>query len=72
MEARFVICLSNEGFEAALEPMKIYRSVQDLDAENEGLVRVIDESGEDYLYPATMFEPITVPDRAAKTFAVAG
>lgn len=55
MGAGFVVCLSNEGFEAALEPRKIYPSLPDSDAEREGLVRVVDESGEDYLYPATMF-----------------
>ena len=72
METRFVLCLSNEGFEAALEPRKIYLSLADSDAEREGLVRVVDESGEDYLYPTTMFEPINVPERAVKVFAAVG
>lgn len=72
MESSFVVCLSNEGFEAALEPRKIYCSVLDSEAEREGLVRVVDESGEDYLYPAAMFEPISVSERAVKAFAVAG
>lgn len=72
MDARFVVCLSNEGFEAALEPRKIYSSLPDSDAEREGLVRVVDESGEDYLYPATMFEPVSVSERAVKAFAAVG
>lgn len=72
MEARFVVCLSNEGFEAALEPRKIYPSLPDSDAEREGLVRVVDESGEDYLYPSTMFEPVSVSERAVRAFAVVG
>lgn len=71
MRGRFVVCLSNAGFEAALEPRKIYPSLRDSDAEREGLLRVVDESGEDYLYPATMFEPVSVSDRAVKAFASA-
>lgn len=71
MEAEFVVCLSNQGFEAALEPRKIYRSLRDAVAASEGLLRIEDESGEDYLYPATMFEPISVPKRAARAFASA-
>jgi hypothetical protein len=69
---RFVLCLSNKGFEAALEPRKIYRLLPDAEAEREGLVRVVDESGEDYLYPTAMFEPISVPERAVKALAAAG
>lgn len=56
MEQRFVVCLTNEGFEAALEPRKLYVALLDDGAEREGLVRVVDESGEDYLYDALMFE----------------
>lgn len=70
MEARFGVCLSNKGFEAALEPRKIYRVLPDPEAETEGLLRIVDESGEDYLYPATMFEPIPVPERAARALAL--
>lgn len=64
MEDRFVVCLSNEGFEAALEPRKVYPSLRDSEAEREGLLRVVDESGEDYLYPAAMFEPVGLSKRA--------
>jgi hypothetical protein len=56
MKQRFVVCLTTEGFEAALEPRKIYVALLDHGAEKEGLVRVVDESGEDYLYDALMFE----------------
>jgi hypothetical protein len=72
MEPRFAVCLANEGFEAALEPRKIYRLLPDSEAEREGLIRVVDESGEDYLYPAAMFEPISVSERAVRAFALAG
>ena len=57
---RFAVCVRNEGYEASLELHKIYRVVPDLEAEREGDVRVIDESGEDYLYPAEWFVPIEV------------
>lgn len=69
MEDRFIVCLSNEGFEATLEPRKIYPSLRDSEAEREGLLRVVDESGEDYLYPAAMFEPVSVSERAVKALA---
>jgi len=46
---RFVICVDNSGYEVSLERRKIYRSIPDAKAESLGQVRVIDESGEDYL-----------------------
>ncbi len=58
----FVVCVRNEGYEASLELHKIYRVLPDPDAENDGDIRVVDESGEDYLYPADWFVPIEVPD----------
>ena len=61
-EPRFAVCVQNEGYEASLELHKIYRVVPDLDAEKDGDVRVVDESGEDYLYPAEWFVPIEVPE----------
>ena len=61
-ERSFVVCVRNEGYEASLELHKIYRVLPDPDAEHDGDVRVIDESGEDYLYPADWFVPIVVPD----------
>ncbi len=62
LERSFVVCVRNEGYEASLELHKIYRVLPDPDAENEGDIRVVDESGEDYLYPAGWFVPIEVPD----------
>jgi len=58
--SRFVICVRNEGSED-LEPRKIYQVLPDRSAVREGLVRVIDESGEDYLYPADYFVPVRLP-----------
>ncbi len=57
----FVVCINNEGYPASLELHKIYRVVSDEDAVANEDLRVIDESGEDYLYPASYFAPIKVP-----------
>ncbi len=65
----FVLCINNNSYEASLEPRKIYRLVEDAKAEARALVRVIDDSGEDYLYPADFFVPIEIPDKAAPAFA---
>jgi hypothetical protein len=58
---RFAVCVMNKGYEASLERNKIYALVSDPDAEREGDLRVVDESGEDYLYPAKWFVAIEVP-----------
>ncbi len=57
----FVVCINNDDYPASLELHKIYRVVPDEDAASDGDTRVIDESGEDYLYPASYFAPIKVP-----------
>ena len=54
----FVICVNNRGYPASLEVRKLYRRLADRKAGREGLVRVVDESGEDYLYPEECFVPI--------------
>lgn len=58
---RFVVCVSNAGYAASLELHKIYRVVPDDEATADGDIRIIDESGEDYLYAASHFVPIDVP-----------
>jgi len=57
----FVVCINNADYPASLELHKIYRVVIDEEATLEGDIRVIDESGEDYLYPSSYFVPIQVP-----------
>lgn len=57
----FAVCLRNDGYEASLERNKIYVVLEDAAAAREGDLRVIDESGEDYLFPASWFAPIDVP-----------
>ena len=56
-----VIRVRNDGYEVSLELRKIYIAVRDADAEQHGLRRVIDESGEDYLYPANLFVEVALP-----------
>ena len=58
---QFVVCIDNHGYEASLERNKIYRVLRDRDAERDGDLRVMDESGDDYLFPAARFVAINVP-----------
>lgn len=60
-ELGFVVCLKNEGYAASLERHKIYRVLRDPEAIKDGDIRIIDESGEDYLYPKDLFALISVP-----------
>ncbi|MEW6751375.1 MAG: hypothetical protein AB1505_10410 [Candidatus Latescibacterota bacterium] len=57
----YVVCIDNHGYAASLEKHRIYRVLPDDDAAADGDVRVIDESGEDYLFPADRFVPIALP-----------
>lgn len=66
----FVVCLKNEGYEASLEPRKIYQGIPDKEAESHKMIRVIDESGEDYLFPASLFSPISLPQTLIKELAL--
>jgi len=63
--ARFVVCVKNEDCED-LEIRKIYQVLPDEAAAEDGYLRVIDESGEDYLYPASYFFPVVLPQEAEK------
>ena len=60
-EAQFVICIANKGYAASLELRKIYQLVPDKAASSLHQIRVIDESGEDYLYPEDFFVPVQLP-----------
>ncbi len=57
----FAVCVENEGYEVSLERNKIYVVVPDEDAKKDGDIRVVDESGEDYLFSADRFVAIEVP-----------
>ncbi len=66
---RFVLCIRNGSYKASLEPRKVYRVLEDAAAEEESLLRVVDESGEDYLFPADLFVPIEIPAQAVRVFS---
>jgi hypothetical protein len=63
---RFAICVQNQGYLASLELWKVYRVLTDRRAAKDHLVRIIDESGEDYLYDQTWFVPIKLPQAVRK------
>lgn len=68
---RYLICIRNDDYPASLEVRKVYRTIADAEAASHGLVRVIDESGEDYLYPEDYFVTIELPQAAARAFTQA-
>ena len=65
--SHFAVCIKNTGYPASLELHKIYRVVADDDAAEDGDIRVIDESGEDYLYPGTWFVEVKLPQSVQKS-----
>jgi len=66
VEPQFVVCVKNKNYAASLELRKLYSVLPDLAAAKLGQLRVIDESGEDYLYPQEYFVPIQLPQAAEK------
>lgn len=68
-EIKFAVCITDS--EPDLEMRKIYQIVPDTTAEKEGHLRIIDESGEDYLYPADFFVPVEVPKEAEQALLIA-
>jgi hypothetical protein len=66
-EMRFAVCVNNADYPASLELHKIYRVLADEDAEVDGDIRVVDESGEDYLYPADNFVMVELPKAVEKS-----
>ena len=69
--AQFLLCVHNEGYPVSLEVRKVYRALPDAAAAARHFVRVLDESGEDYLYPESWFVAIELPHAAAELFAEA-
>lgn len=65
---QFVICVKNKDYQASLELRKVYRLVPDPAAASRRFLRIIDESGEDYLYPEDFFVPIQLPHEAEAAF----
>jgi len=68
-QPKFVICTDNSGYEVSLEPRKLYQVVQDDQAGSLNQIRVIDESGEDYLFPTHLFVHVDLPASVADQVA---
>lgn len=68
-DRRFAVCITDS--EPDLEIRKIYLVVPDSSAEKEGHLRIVDESGEDYLYPASFFAPVELSKEAEQAFSLA-
>ncbi len=69
MPKRFVICINPGKYLASLEPRKLYEVKSDPKAGAHGLLRIFDESGESYLYPAVLFEPVKLSDTVVRKLA---
>jgi len=67
-EQQFAVCVKNEDYPASLEVRKIYEVLPDVKAAKHGLIRILDESGEDYLYPQDFFVDIEIPEAAETVF----
>ena len=70
-EHEFVVCVNNKGYEASLEFGKIYQVVIDEDAKAEGLIRIIDESDEDYGYSLDRFHAVALPQTLERVLLAA-
>ena len=68
---QLAVCVDNKGYPASLEKRKIYIVLRDVAAEKHGLTRVVDESGEDYLYPKALFRPIALPQAVRRAILAA-
>ena len=68
---QLVVCVDNDGYPASLETRKIYVALRDPEAAKKGLLRVVDESGSDYLYPRTLFQQIDLPPAVRKAVLAA-
>ena len=71
-DVHFAVCINNEGYEASLELGKLYQVIPDDEAERNDLIRVIDESGEDYAFAASRFFALEVPSVVQKALLAAG
>jgi len=67
LKARFAICVDNSEYPVSLDLHKLFRVIPDEDAKKDGDLRIIDESGEDYLYPAEYFLLVGIPRGAAQS-----
>ncbi|MEG4345450.1 hypothetical protein QUB70_19565 [Microcoleus sp. A003_D6] len=69
LPTKFVVCINDRDYQASLKVRKIYQVIPDNRAAEHQFIRVIDESGEDYLYPVAYFVPIELPKSVEAVFA---
>jgi hypothetical protein len=67
--ARYVLCIDDDGHGVSLDVGNVYRLLPDERGEREGMLRVIDETGEDYLYPRELFVEVELPAAASRKLA---
>lgn len=67
MASNYVICIRNDDYPASLEVRKLYQRLPDPEAERHGMLRVVDESGEDYLYASSHFLAVELPAETERT-----
>lgn len=65
----YALCIDNDGCPASLEVLKLYEVLPDAEAKSENLIRVIDESGEDYMYEASSFVRLDLPANIERAIA---
>lgn len=70
-EPQYVVCICNDGYRASLQVRRLYRVLPDAEAKKRGLLRVIDESDEDYLFPANLFATVELPEAVGRKLAKA-
>jgi hypothetical protein len=68
---QLVVCIKNDGYSVSLEKRKIYVALHDPLSAERGMLRIIDESGDDYLYPRSFFRPIALPQSLRKAVLAA-
>jgi hypothetical protein len=68
---QLVVCVENDGYAVSLEKRKIHLTLRDAGAEKHNMLRIVDESGEDYLYPKAFFRPIALPQAVKKAVLAA-
>lgn len=68
-KTKFLLCIRNDGYSASLELRKLYPRIPDKKAEAHDLVRITDESGEDYVYPASNFVSVSLSEKVMKAVA---
>jgi hypothetical protein len=68
-EIQYVLCVRNDGYPASLLVRRLYERIPDHEAERIGLIRIVDESDEDYLYPAKFFMTLDIPKPVVRAIA---